>query len=107
MIDENLCRAELTPSDRARQTARRKEIYEELHPETRAHVAGAHAANAAQGNATANSAAASFSSETAAATGRAERTVRLDAERGAKVIDEVLDMVRGTALDTGRHSAAG
>lgn len=39
MIDENLCRAELSPSDRARQTARRKAIYLELHPET------AHGAN--------------------------------------------------------------
>ena len=33
MIDENLCRAELSPAEAALQTARRKEIYEALHPE--------------------------------------------------------------------------
>jgi hypothetical protein len=35
-----LCRAELSPADRAAQTARRKAIYLELHPETAQHVAG-------------------------------------------------------------------
>lgn len=71
-------------SDRARQTARRKAIYLELHPETAAHVAGG------KGNATADnlSAVPSFAAETAAATGKDERTVRRDAERGEKVVPE-------------------
>jgi ParB/RepB/Spo0J family partition protein len=102
MIDENLCRAELSPADRASQTARRKAIYLELHPETAQHVAGAHAANAAQGNASAKVAPA-FTAETAAAVGRSERAVQLDAERGAKVTDEALGLIRGTALDTGTY----
>ncbi len=32
-IDENLCRAELTPAQRAQAIARRKQIWEALHPE--------------------------------------------------------------------------
>lgn len=99
MIDENLCRAELSASDRARHTARRKAIYEELHPETRAGIAGA----AAKHGAVDNLSTASFADATADATGRDARSVRRDAERGAKVIDEVLDLVRGTKLDTGTY----
>lgn len=95
MIDENLCRAELTPADRARQTARRKAIYLELHPETAQHVAGG---KARQETASDNL---SFAAATAEVTGRDQRTVQRDAERGEKVIDEVLDMIRGTKLDTG------
>lgn len=97
MIDENLCRAELSPSDRARQTARRKAIYLELHPETAQHVAGG---KARQETASDNL---SFAAATAEVTGRDQRTVQRDAERGEKVIDEVLDMIRGTKLDTGTY----
>lgn len=97
MIDENLCRAELSPVDRARQTARRKAIYLELHPETAQHVAGAEAKH---GRASDNL---SFAAATAEVTGRDQRTVQRDAERGEKVIDEVMDMIRGTKLDTGSY----
>jgi uncharacterized ParB-like nuclease family protein len=97
MIDENLCRAELSPSERARQTARRKSIYEEMHPETRAGVAGGLARQGAAGDKL------SFADETSKATGRDARTVQRDAERGEKVTDEVLSMISGTKLDTGTY----
>lgn len=69
MIDENRCRAELSPSERAAQTARRKAIYLELHPETAEHVAGG------KGNATA----ANFAAVPAFATATAEATGKLNA----------------------------
>jgi len=60
----------LSPADRAKQTARRKDIYEELHPETRQHIAGGRARqNSASDNL-------SFAESTAAATGKSERVVQ-------------------------------
>lgn len=97
MIDENLCRNELSPAERAHQTGRRKAIYLELHPETAQGVAGAEAKH---GRATDNL---SFAAETARATGKDERTVQRDAERGTKVIAEVIDMITGTKLDSGTY----
>lgn len=97
MIDENLCRAELSPVERAQQTARRKAIYLELHPET------AHGANL-EGGGVANLATPetpAFVTATASITGQSERAVRRDAERGEKVITEVMDMIRDTKLNTG------
>ncbi|SDR52667.1 chromosome partitioning protein, ParB family [Rhizobiales bacterium GAS113] len=95
MIDENLCRAELDPAQRAKQTARRKAIYVELHPETAQHVAGGHAKH---GSASANLA---FAENTAVATGKSERAVQRDAERGEKIAEDVLDKITGTDLATG------
>lgn len=74
---ENLCRAELSPAQSAYQTARRKEIYEALHPEAKHGSAGA----AARWNADDNLAPA-FTDATAQATGRDKRTVQRDAARG-------------------------
>lgn len=98
MIDENLCRAELTPVDRARQTARRKAIYEELHRETK------HGGNTGGPSGQfVHTDTESFTENTAKAIGKDQRTVRRDAERGGKVIEEVLDMIQGTKLDTGSY----
>lgn len=96
MIDENLMRAELSASERATQTARRKAIYLELHPETKQ---GGAPGLPGGGNAKTDNLS-SFASETATATGKDERTVRRDAERGEKVIPEAMEMLRETKLDT-------
>lgn len=96
MIDENLCRNELSPAERASQTARRKTIYLELHPET------AHGGDRKSDQVDKLSTR-SFAEETASATGKDERTIRRDAERGEKVIPEVIDMITGTKLDTGTY----
>jgi hypothetical protein len=67
--------------------ARRKEIYLEFHPKTRIDKICQP----------------TFSEATTETTGKSARTIRLDAERGKKVSDAALDMIRGTALDTGPH----
>ena len=98
MIDENLCRAELSPSDRARHTARRKVIYEGMHPQT---VQGANAGGPS--GKFVHTETDSFAAATAKATGKDERTVRRDAERGDKILPEVLELIRNTDLDTGSY----
>lgn len=100
MIDENLCRAELSPADRAKQTARRKAIYLELHPETKRE------ATLMQGDILPSRQVGEterFTTATARVTGQSERAVQRDAERGEKVIDAALDIIRGTVLDTGTY----
>lgn len=93
MIDENLCRAELSPAEAALQTARRKEIYEALHPEAR------HGGDR-KSNQVANSATRSFADDQAGKTGEAPRTVRVNAARG-EALGETLKAVTGTSLDKG------
>lgn len=99
-IDENLMRAELSPAERAEQTARRKELYLMLHPETARGVAGGKARQGAAGDKL------SFAEDQAAATGCDARTVQRDARRGERIAPEVMREVKadpslnkGTVLD--------
>lgn len=100
--DENLRGPQLGKADLALFTRRRKEAYEALHGKAKAIGGTARAVKAGENVATDNLADA-FTTNTAEATGRSERAVRRDAERGEKVIDEVLDLIRGTRLDTGAY----
>jgi ParB family transcriptional regulator, chromosome partitioning protein len=100
--DENLAGPTLTKAERALFTRHRKAIYEALHPETRQHVAGAHAANAAMGNASAKLAPA-FTADTAAKTGQSERAVQRDVTRGERIAEDVLKVVQGTDFDLGNN----
>jgi ParB/RepB/Spo0J family partition protein len=97
MIDENLCRAELSAADRAQYTARRKAIYLEKHPET-AHGANLEGAGVAK---SATPETPRFTADTAKKTGQSERVVQLHAERGEKVAADVLKRIKGTFLDNG------
>jgi len=107
MIDENLMRAELSTAERAKALGRRKAIYEALHPQTR------HGANASDAAAVRWQDASRqvgdthkddrFTANTASVTGRSERTVQRDVERGERIAPEALDVVAGTHRDTGRY----
>lgn len=101
--DENLCGSVLTPSERARFTKRRKEAYEALHPETRATSQGGEGRRADTRRQLGDELAPRFTEDTASKTGQSERAVQRDAERGAKIDDAALSIVKGTDLDTGTY----
>jgi ParB family transcriptional regulator, chromosome partitioning protein len=95
-LDENLARNELSPAERSAAVARRNAIYEKLHPETK-HGAVGKGREPPKGSAKADR----FSAATAAATGRSERAIQLDAHRGEVLGGETLAKVAGTSLDRG------
>ena len=97
-IDENLVRHNLNHIDEADQLLRRKEIYEELHPDTKAGTAGAKSTNEKRwGIATATVAVAtekSFVADTSEKTGMAERTVRNKIQIAKGLTPEVKEVIR-------------
>lgn len=89
-IDENLVRHELNPLDRAVFLAERKAVYEQLHPETKAGVAGG---KARQGSATEII---SFARDTAERIGLTDRTIQLAVMIATKLAPDVKAAVAGT-----------
>jgi hypothetical protein len=87
----------LSPAERARHIGRRKELYEELHPETRH---GSAPGKAGGGKKAKDAKLATFAEATAKATGQSRRKVERDATR-AKQNRKVLEDVVGTPLDKG------
>ena len=89
-IDENLIRAELTQLERANHLAKRKELYEKRHPETKAGVVRANAANKAMGRGDVDEAPAStsFTQDTAAKTNVSARTIQVDVRRATNISEE-------------------
>jgi hypothetical protein len=88
-IDENLCRAELTPAQRAAAIARRKQIWEALHPESGRNPPTL----GGRGNV-------SFAADTAAASGESKRRINEHLSR-AVALGADLQAVAGTSLDKG------
>ena len=84
MDGERCFRADLTPAQAAWNTQRRKDLYEMLHPET-VNGVNQHTRVRQFGEPSSDR----FTAETAERTGRSERAVQRDAERGKKLGDLV------------------
>ncbi len=96
-IDENLVRKELTVLERAEHLARRKEIYEALHPATKRGVAGAEARWHA-------SETVSFASGTARKTGLSPGTIQQDVQIATRIPEDVRDAIRDMPLADSKRS---
>lgn len=98
-IDENLMRAELTPTQEAEHLRRRKELWEQrgalaLTGETAPNT-GRKSADIGPGRPR------GFAAETAAATGRAKSVINQAIRRAEQIVPEALAAVAGTSLDKG------
>lgn len=102
MIDENLCRSDLSPAERAAAHARRKAIYQQLHPESKHGAAGnGRTKEKLSGQLGHSTPAPSFDEAAAKATGQSERAIRRDVARGEAIGPSALAKVVGTTLDKG------
>lgn len=99
-IDENLIRNELKVLERANHLARRKEIYEAMHPEAKATRDGGpfRGNQFTDGEVTADSATTSFTEDTASKTNAAARTIREDIQIAKGIAPEVQEQIKDTPL---------
>lgn len=104
-IDENVQRTDLTALEWSQVLKRRKEIYEELHPETKAGAAGGIASVKAQGKTpiasnqtTDKKSVASFAVDTAAKLNVDQRTIRRDVQIAEKIAPAVQQKIAATPI---------
>jgi ParB family chromosome partitioning protein len=97
--DENLCGTTLSKAERAIFVKRRKDAYEALHPETR-NGGDRRGPDRQVGELKTSD---RFTADTAAKTGQSERVVQRDAERGSKISEKALSLVKGSKLDNGTY----
>lgn len=95
-IDENLIRADLSPAERKLHIARRKELYEQEHPQTKHGAVGRRGKSSRNEN--------SFVASTAAKTGKGRSTVARDVTHAKRV--GVLSDIAHTCLDEETEIAA-
>ncbi|MEO5334106.1 MAG: ParB N-terminal domain-containing protein [Magnetococcus sp. YQC-5] len=97
-IDENLVRAELTQLERANHLAKRKELYEERHPETKHGACGGGKDGVGTRTRTEDEAPASsvpsFAQDTAAKTNVSARTVQVDVRRATNITEETKEEIQ-------------
>lgn len=95
-IDENLIRRRLTVLERGEHLARRKELYEAIHPETRQHVRGGNRKAAGPATAEMISVAPAFAADVATKLGVTDRTVREEIRIGKDLATDAAQILRDT-----------
>jgi uncharacterized ParB-like nuclease family protein len=98
-IDENLVRADLTPSERAAHHAKRKQLYLKLHPETEKGKAGGRPRKTSDKMSKVSTS--GYAKAAAKKVGKTSRTVARDVSRGEKIVPQALADLAGTCLDNG------
>jgi ParB/RepB/Spo0J family partition protein len=98
-IDENLIRGDLSPAERAAHQARRKQVYERLHPETK-HGANQHSRSRKVCDSK-NGAADRYTRDAAKKIGRSERSVQQEVKRGQEIVN--IERLARTSLDQGEE----
>ena len=101
-IDENLCRAELTASQRAQAIKRRRQIWEALHPgeEMGGKTLSTHQEKDALGRSKSPQQEQQFAASTAAAAGMTKQAINQHLAR-AEALGDDLERITGTSLDKG------
>lgn len=104
MIDENLCRSDLSALEKAKAFEERKRIYEQLFPEaTEAAKKSSKESNteltAAESAAVTKGLTPTFVADTAAKTGMSERVVRKLVQIGRDIQSPAAEIIQGTALE--------
>lgn len=99
-IDENLCRNDLTAIERDIAIARRKAIYEVLHPETKVGATGKGRPKVRQ-NGEAKPPAERFTKATSGVTGQGERTVQRSVSRVEVIGEQDMQRLVNTSLNQG------
>ena len=100
-IDENFVRKDLSDDEFRELLLRRKEIYESLHPETKAGIAQAVGMNRAVGNNVADkmsTTSKSFVDDTADKLGVDPRTVRRELQTAKNLTPEAKEIIKGTKV---------
>ena len=96
-------RLNLSRLQRTQAIVKRKELYEALHPETKAGKAGGKADHPTQRSTNADSASVeqpvSFVDDTASKTGRSKRSVQVDAQIGSSLTPDEVSELQGTPAE--------
>lgn len=101
-IDENLVRNNLTVLEQAEQLKRRKEIYEELYPESNPDIIKLK--NLSKRNDCVSEKPKTFTKDTAMKTGKSQRSIQQDLQIANKISEEIKEDIKGTELENNKTS---